>query len=153
MAENTAERVFRLIEPTVRAQGLTLWDVRYVKEGAAWYLRVFIDRDGGVGIDDCERVSRAIDPILDEQDPIESSYYLEVSSPGLSRELTRQAHFDAMRGRPVLLRLYRPRDGKREIAGTLLSADAQTVTLQTETGTEAFERSAVATVRLDDADF
>ena len=84
-----ADRVFNLIKDTVETQNVRLWDVRFVKEGASYYLRVFIDNDAGINIDDCTNVSHAIDPIIDEADPIDKSYYLEVCSPGLERELTR----------------------------------------------------------------
>jgi ribosome maturation factor RimP len=95
---NAAERVYTLIKDTVEEQGVSLWDVRFLKEGASWYLRVFIDKEGGINIDDCTNVSHAIDPIIDEADPIDKSYYLEVCSCGIDRELTRPAHFEAMKG-------------------------------------------------------
>ncbi len=153
MANQTAERVFALVEPAVKALGLTLWDVRFLKEGASWYLRVYIDKEGGVGIDDCTAVSHAIDPILDEADPIAQSYYLEVCSPGLCRELTRPAHYAAMVGRPVCLRLYQAENGCKEWRGTLLSFSDAAITLQMPAETKSFDRSSVAAVRLDDADF
>ena len=87
---NSAERVYELIKDAVEAEGVRLWDVRFLKEGASWYLRVFIDKPEGISIDDCTNVSHAIDPIIDEADPIDVSYYLEVCSPGIERELTRQ---------------------------------------------------------------
>ena len=92
---NTVAEVTELVQPIVEELGLTLWDVRYVKEGAMWYLRIFIDKDEGVSIDDCETVSRAIDAPLDELDPIEGNYTLEVSSPGIERELILDRHFDS----------------------------------------------------------
>lgn len=100
-----------LAEPLARQLGLRIWDVRFVKEGADWYLRVFIDRDGGVSIDDCVDLTRLLSPALDEADPIDQSYCLEVSSPGVERELTRPEHFEAYRGRAVTVRLIRPRTG------------------------------------------
>lgn len=100
-----------LAEPLAQRLGLRIWDVRFVKEGADWYLRVFIDREGGVSIDDCVDLSRLLSPALDEADPIDCSYCLEVSSPGVERELTRPEHFEAYTGRPVTVRLIRPRDG------------------------------------------
>lgn len=106
-----------LAEPLAQRLGLRIWDVRFVKEGADWYLRVFIDREGGVSIDDCVDLSRLLSPALDEADPIDRSYCLEVSSPGVERELTRPEHFEAYMGRPVTVRLIRPRDGQREFAG------------------------------------
>ena len=91
---NSAEKVYELIKDTVAAEGVGLWDVRFLKEGASWYLRVFIDKPEGISIDDCTNVSHAIDPIIDEADPIDVSYYLEVCSPGIERELTRRRHYE-----------------------------------------------------------
>ena len=107
MALPVAERVFALIKETVEAQNVSLWDVRFVKEGANWYLRVIIDSENGISIDDCTNVHHAIDPVLDEADPIDKSYYLEVCSPGLERELTREEHFALMQGEKVKLKLYK----------------------------------------------
>ena len=130
---NIAETVTALIKDTVEAQGVSLWDVRFVKEGADWFLRIFIDKEDGVSIDDCVNVSHAIDPIIDEADPIDRSYCMEVSSPGLERELTRPEHFVKMQG--------------REIKGTLVSFDANLV-IKTEDGEKEIEKSAVAKVYL-----
>ena len=116
---NAAERVYSIIKETVEAQGVTLWDVRFLKEGASWYLRVFIDREGGVSIDDCTNVSHAIDPIIDEEDPIDLPYYLEVCSPGLERELTRPFHFERVLGEKIKIKLYKALDGKKEFIGIL----------------------------------
>lgn len=116
---HTAKLVAKLIEPTVEQLGLTLWDVRFVKEGASWYLRVFIDKEGGVSIDDCTDVSHAIDPILDEEDPIDASYYLEVCSPGLNRELKEPRHFEAFLGSEVNLTLYKAENGSKSVRGVL----------------------------------
>lgn len=116
---NAAEKVFSLIEDTVKAQGVELWDVRFVMEGASWYLRVYIDKPEGVTIDDCSDVSRAIDPIIDEADPIDVSYYLEVCSPGLERELIKPEHFKKMKGKKVRIRLYKAENGEKEFTGIL----------------------------------
>ena len=116
---NAAERVYSIIKETVEAQGVTLWDVRFLKEGASWYLRVFIDREGGVSIDDCTNVSHAIDPIIDEEDPIDLPYYLEVCSPGLERELTRPFHYERVLGEKIKIKLYKALDGKKEFIGIL----------------------------------
>ncbi len=120
---SAAERVYALIKDTVEACGVELWDVRYLKEGASWYLRVFIDKAEGINIDDCTDVSHAIDPIIDEADPIDASYYLEVCSPGIERELTRPEHFVKMVGETVKIKLYKAIDGKKEFVGILKSAD------------------------------
>ena len=105
---STVAAVTAIAQPIAERLGLRLWDVRFVKEGADWFLRVFIDKDGGVGIDDCVAMSHALDKPLDEADPIEQSYCLEVSSPGTDRELTRPAHFEACLGERVRARLIRP---------------------------------------------
>ena len=115
-----ATRVEALVRPAIEALGLRLWDVRFEKEGPMHYLRVFIDRDELLDTDTCELASRAIDPILDEADPISQSYCLEVGSPGLGRRLTRAQHFEAMAGREVRVKLYHPDEaGCKELTGVL----------------------------------
>lgn len=120
---SVGDRVFDLIKDTVETQGVTLWDVRFVKEGASWYLRVFIDKAEGISIDDCTSVSHAIDPVIDEADPIDKSYYLEVCSPGIERELTRPFHYAACSGEKVKVKLYKAVDGKKEFVGILSAKD------------------------------
>lgn len=125
-----AEAVRTLITPVADELGYLLWDVEYVKEGADMILRVTIDRDPsvseeGITIDDCERMTRAIDPLLDEADPIEDSYLLEVSSPGIERELTRPEHFEACAGEEVELRLFAPMDGSKAWRGILVGLDEE----------------------------
>ena len=119
--QNTAQTAERLAQPVLLQLGLRLWDVRFEKEGGAWFLRYFIDKAGGVNINDCEQFSRLIDPILDAADPVEGSYSLEVSSPGIERELIRPWHFEENIGRLVTARLIRAKNGVRELAGTLIS--------------------------------
>lgn len=118
-----AGRVYDLLLPTVREAGCEIWDIEFVKEGARRVLRITIDAEDGVGIEDCERVHRAVDPVLDEADPIEESYYLEVSSPGIERELTLLRHVPACVGRRVEARLFAPIDGRRVYGGTLVGLD------------------------------
>ena len=113
-SKNTVAEVTELVQPIIEEMGLELWNVQYVKEGAMWYLRIFIDKDSGVSIDDCERVTRAIDAPLDELDPIEGNYTLEVSSPGVERELILDRHFDSFLGAPVMVRLIRPDENGRK---------------------------------------
>lgn len=120
--ESAAERVYSLIKETVENEGVILWDVRFLKEGASWYLRVFIDKEEGISIDDCSRVSHAIDPVIDEADPIDKSYYLEVCSPGLERELIRPEHFERFIGKTVKIKLYKAIDSKKEFIGILKQA-------------------------------
>ena len=121
---NVAQRVWELSQPLAGELGLSLWDVQFVKEGADWFLRVFIDKEGGVSIDDCVDMTHALSPVLDKEDPIPQEYLLEVSSPGLERKLTRPQHFAAYLGRPVRAKLIRPlENGERELCGVLLRAE------------------------------
>ena len=150
MALSVAERVFSLIKPTVESQNVSLWDVRCLKEGANWYLRVIIDSNQGISIDDCTKVHHAIDPILDEADPIDKSYYLEVCSPGLERELTREEHFQALQGKNIKIRLYKSRDGVKDFSGVLQSADKEKITLLIDGETVEFLRCEISVCRLDD---
>ena len=117
---NVADVVREMARPIAASLGLDLWDVRYVKEGADWFLRIFIDRPEGVSLDDCTAMSHAVDGPLDELDPIPQSYSLEVCSPGINRQLTRPEHFEAFLGAPVRVRLIRPmEDGTRVLSGEL----------------------------------
>ncbi|MDL2294515.1 ribosome maturation factor RimP [Ruminococcaceae bacterium OttesenSCG-928-D13] len=135
----------------VESMGLRLWDVRFEKEGADWYLKVVIDRDDPMDTDTCEAVSRAIDPLLDEADPIEQSYCLEVGSPGLGRKLTRPEHFTAMLGQKVAARLYKPDEaGRKEITGILTAFEDGTATLETEDGPAPVPLKAAGSFRLCD---
>ncbi len=127
---NTVEIVTDIVKPVIEEMGLTLWDVRFEKEGAGWYLRVFIDKEGGVDINDCENVSRATDPLIDEADPITQAYYYEVSSPGIGRDLVRPWHFDKYMGQDIEVRLIRAENGQREFMGALLSHDDASVTIR-----------------------
>ena len=147
---NSAERVYELIKDAVEAEGVRLWDVRFLKEGASWYLRVFIDKPEGISIDDCTNVSHAIDPIIDEDDPIDVSYYLEVCSPGIERELTRSRHYEESLGKQVRLKLYRAYDGKKEITGTLEDVTEENVTLVTEGNALTVERKNISKANLSD---
>ncbi len=125
-----AESVRALVEPVLTEMGLRVWDVRFEKEGPDWFLRVLIERDGPLDLDTCEAASRAIDPILDEADPIDRSYYLEVGSPGLGRRLLRDEHFTAVRGQKVTAHLIRADEtGAREITGILAGKEGALVTL------------------------
>jgi len=125
-----AAKVWDIAEPIAQELGLKLWDVRFLKEGAEWYLRVFIDKDGGVSIDDCVDMSHALDKPLDEHDPIDRSYCLEVSSPGVERELSIDEHFEACLGQSIKVKLIRPVDNQREFTGTLESFDGSDFVLR-----------------------
>jgi len=142
------EQVAAFAGPVVEELGLELWDVEFVREGADWFLRVYIDKEGGVDIDDCEAVSRALDPILDEKDPIPDSYHFEVCSAGLERVLKRPGDFQRFLGSPVLVKLYRPKDGAKEYPGILEGYEDGRVTLSTQAGPITFEKTEVAQVRL-----
>ena len=146
---SAAERVYALIKETVESQGVQLWDVRFLKEGASWYLRVFIDKEEGITIDDCTDVSHAIDPVIDEADPIDKSYYLEVCSPGIERELTRPEHFEKMIGQIVKLKLYKAIDGVKEFKGELLSFDGK-VKLMVDSTSLEFDLKEISKANLCD---
>ena len=150
-----ASVVETLVRPTVEGMGLRLWDVRFEKEGPDWFLRVLIDRDEPLDTDTCEAVSRAIDPLLDEADPIDQSYYLEVGSPGLGRRLTRPEHYAALCGQKCAAHLIRPdAQGRRDYQGLLRGLDADgNVTLEGEGETFTFPAKAAGYVKLcDDED-
>lgn len=142
------EQVRLLAEPVVAEHGCELWDVEYVREGSGWFLRVFIDREDGVDIADCEAISRALDPILDEADPIPDSYTFEVCSAGLERTLKRPGDFARFLGANVLARLYRPRDGAKEFAGVLRDYRDGDVTITVGDSPMTFTKSEIAQVRL-----
>ena len=153
MKKGIAAVVAELVRETVEREGCSLWDTEYVKEGADFHLRITIDKEGGVGIEDCERVHRAIDPLLDEADPIEGFYYLEVSSPGLERELKTDAHLAASVGEAVELRLFAPRDGVKVFSGILGECTEDEIVLisaDTELRFAKSETAKIATVYTDD---
>ena len=142
------EMAAQLAQPFVEAAGCSLWDVEYVKEAGEWYLRFYIDKDGGVSINDCEAVSRPLSDALDEADPIEGSYVLEVSSAGADRPLKKPAHFQRFLGAEVDVRLYRPLDGRKEYTGVLKGYDGGDVTIETAGEARTFVKKDVAQVRL-----
>ena len=142
------EQVSEFAQPVVESYGCRLWDVEYVREGSERYLRLYIDKDGGVDIEDCEKIHRAVDPILDEKDPIAESYHFEVCSAGLERALKRPADFAQFMGSPILVKLYRPRNGLKEIPGILRGYEEGKVTVEAGKETITFEKSEVALVRL-----
>lgn len=136
--------VANLAAPIVEQAGCTLWDVEYVKEAGEWFLRVYIDREGGVDITHCEAVSRPLSDLLDEADPIQNSYTFEVSSAGLDRVLRKAEHYEACKGQLVDVKLYRPLNGRKEYTGTLNGFADGDVTVDDQT----FEKKDVAQVRL-----
>jgi len=146
--KKVTEIVRELAEPVVAENGCSLWDVEYVREAGQWYLRLLIDKEGGVDILDCEAISRRVSDLLDEVDPIESSYMFEVGSAGAERALRRPSDFERFLGSPVTLKTYKPRDGRKEFAGTLAGYDGGAVTLAVGGDTLRFEKDEVALVRL-----
>ena len=142
------ELVASFAKPVVEEKGCQLWDVEYVREGSDYFLRLYLDKEGGVDINDCEAVSRAVDPILDEKDPIPGSYHFEVCSAGLERALKRPEDFQRFLGSPITVKLYRPYNGLKEIPCTLTGYEDGKVTVLSGKETITFEKSQVALVRL-----
>ena len=152
---STAAAVEALVTPVIEQLGLRVWDVRYEKEGPDRFLRIFIDRDGEpIDIDLCEEATRAVNPVIDEADPIPESYYLEVGGPGLGRRLTRDAHFEAMRGRTVLAHLIRPDEtGARDVRGELVEKKDGAIVLECADGRRSLDAKNVSWCKLcDDED-
>ena len=146
---NTEKKVLPLLEPIVAERGLELVDLEFVKEGVNWYLRVYIDKDGGVNIDDCEAVSRALEVKLDEKDPIEQAYILEVSSPGIDRPLKKDADFVKYQGEIIDVKLYKAQDGSKQYQGKLLGLEDGVLSIEEENGNVVkFEQKDTASVRL-----
>ena len=142
--------VAKLAQPAIEAAGCELWDVEYVREAGTWFLRLYIDKEGGVDILDCENVSRAVSGLLDEADPIEGSYTFEVSSAGAERPLKRPSDFERFMGSPVLVKLYKARNGRKEFAGYLAGFDKATgeITVTVGDQTMAFPKNETALCRL-----
>ena len=141
------ELVASFAEPIVKQHGCELWDVEYVREGTERYLRLYIDKDGGVDIEDCEKIHRAVDPVLDEKDPIPTSYHFEVCSAGLERALKRPSDFQQFMGSPILIKLYRPKNGLKEFPAILRGYEDGKVIAEAGKETITFEKSEVALVR------
>lgn len=142
------ERIAELARPHVEDEGCTLWDVEYVREAGTWYLRLFIDKEGGLSIDDCERISRRLDPVLDEEDPIADSYVFEVGSAGADRELKRPGDFAQFMGSEVDVRLYQPVEGSKLYTGTLCGYEDGCVSIVCGGKDRSFDKTQVAQVRL-----
>ena len=142
------DRVQQLVLPIVQAHGCRLWDVEYVREGDQRFLRLYIDKEGGVDIADCEAISRAADPILDEADPIPESYHFEVCSAGIERALKRPSDFEEFMGSLIMVKLYRPKNGVKEIPGILRGYEDGRVIVEYAGETITLEKSEVALVRL-----
>jgi ribosome maturation factor RimP len=152
LAKNTVSAVWELAEPLAEELGLILWDVVFEKEGANYYLRIIIDKEEGVGIDDCVNMSHALDKPLDDANIIDRQYNLQVSSPGIERKLTRDFHFECAIDEKVIVRLIRPFEGQREFKGVLIDyseSGAVTIEFPDET-TMTAEKKEIAFVKLDD---
>lgn len=139
-----SDKVEALARPVVEEEGCKLWSVEYIKEAGTWYLRIFIDKDGGVGIADCEAISRRLDPILDEADPIPESYVFEVGSAGAERELKRTSDFEQFIGSDVEVKLYQPYEGRKTLVGMLEEYNDGNITVS---GVE-LKKEQIAQVRL-----
>lgn len=146
--KKVTEKVAALALPVAEKQGLELWDVEYIKEAGQWFLRVYIDKEGGISIEDCEAFSRALDPVLDEADPVSESYVFEVSSAGAERALKRPSDFERFMGSNVAVHLYKPKGGRKEFVGTLKSYNNGDIEIENKNGVLAFTKSEVALVRL-----
>ena len=143
--------VEEIVKPVCDQLGLILWDVRFEKEGTDWFLRIYIDKEGGVFIEDCENLSRAVDPMIDEADPISQAYWLEVSSAGLGRKMTKEFHFEAKKGEEALAKMIRPtEDGLREIRGIIVGCTDGVVTLDCEDGQRQINLKDTSFIKLTD---
>ena len=141
-------RTEELLTPVAKANGVSIYDVEYVKEGSDYYLRAYIDKEGGVTIDDCERVSRVLNDKLDEEDYIDDAYILEVSSPGLTRKLTKPRHYLNSLGKEVELKTYKPVDGCKEFEGTLIQYDTGVITIESDGNKLNFKEEDVSVIKL-----
>ncbi len=153
--KNTVSSVEKLVKPIAEKMGLDIWDIRYQKEGAVWYLRIFIDKDGGVDINDCEALSKAVDAPLDELNPIDGEYILEVSSPGIERELLKDEHYKKYIGADIMVKMIRPIEGLgREFKGVLTDYNDGEISI-TDHSLEnniVINKKDVSYVKLDDFD-
>ena len=142
------DQVTQFAKPIVEAAGCGLWDVEYVREGSERFLRLYIEKEGGVDINDCEAISRAVDPVLDEKDPIAESYHFEVCSAGLERALKRPSDFERFMGSSVEVKLYKAVEGRKSYQGKLAAYEDGKVTLDISGLEMSFEKELVASVRL-----
>lgn len=147
--EQYESRTEKFLLPLMEEHGFELVDVEYVKEGDTWYLRAYIDKEGGIGLDDCELISRKVSDWLDREDFIQDSYILEVSSPGLGRPLKKEKDFARSIGKDVEIRLYKALNKSKEYTGILKAYDKESVLLQMEDGSDlSFQRADIALIRL-----
>ncbi len=152
MKKSTAERVYEIAKPIADELNLDIWDIVFKKEGSTWVLRIYIDKDSGIGIDDCVDMTKTINPVLDKLDPIPQEYTLEVSSPGINRKLSKPGHFEAFIGAPVTAKLIRPlEDGTKELTGQLIKEDNGCIELQLDDETSVtIDKKEYSSVNLND---
>ncbi len=151
--KNTVEKIEEIVKPYAENLSLSIWDITFKKEGTDWYLRIFIDKDGGVSIDDCVDLTHAITKPIDEADPISQSYMLEVCSPGVERELKKDWHFEKYVGSKVMVRTIRPIDNVRDFNGVLTSYNNGELTVKLQDENEiTLNKKETSYVKLDDFD-
>lgn len=151
--QSTVDRVEQLVEPIAKEMGFDLWNIQFIKEGSQWYLRLYIDKDGGVDINDCVDFTHAVTKPLDDADIISQSYMLEVSSPGIERELIKDEHFEKYIGYPVMMRTIRAIDGVRDFNGILVSYENKEVCVKLQDDTTvSVNKKDTSYVKLDDFD-
>ena len=149
MSANMQAKISKLLAPIIEAQGVTLYDLEFLKEGGDKILRLYIDKEDGIDLDDCERVSRAAEAELDTHDPIPDAYYLEVSSPGIERKLSKPEHFVRYTGHKISIKLYGPVDGRRKFTGLLSAYEDGNLTLTEEDGkTHQLQQAQISACRL-----
>ena len=149
MKKNIATEIEELVLPITDANNLELVDVEYVKEGGEFFLRIYIDKDGGVSLNECELVTRALNPILDEKDPIKDNYYLEVSSPGLDRPLKKDKDFERYAGRDVEVKLYKPLNGTKQLEGELIGlTEDKKIKVVIDNNEVEFDKKDIALIKL-----
>ncbi len=152
--QTTVQRIEKLIEPAISELGLSIWDIRFEKEGPDYFLRIFIDREEPIDMKACEDATRAINPIIDQADPISQSYYMEVGSPGLGRKLVKQHHFDVMKDKKVLVRFIRPlEDGEKEIIGLLVKKEGKVLIVNVQDKQREINMANVSYVKLYDDEY
>lgn len=151
--KNTVDRVYEIVKPFAEDLSLSIWDITFKKEGTDWYLRIFIDKDGGVSIDDCVNLTHAVTKPLDEADPVSQSYMLEVSSPGIERELKKDEHFEKYIGFPVMMRTIRPIENIRDFNGIMTKYENGMITVRLQDDKEvSVNKKDTSYVKLDDFD-
>ena len=149
MAYNkTEQEVISLLAPIIEEKSIYLWDIEFKKEGPSYFLRVFLDKDGGIGLTDCEEVSRALSDVLDERDPIPQEYMLEVSSAGLDRAIKYDMHFEKCKGKNVDVKLFAAVDGQKEFAAKLIGHDEENVILEINGNEKVFPKNKISSIRL-----